>query len=87
MLVYEPAGEAELVAEAMRSALLTVHTVSLTYAARDSSFDGTEIKEGDYLAMLENRLLTTGAELEGGVTFEATLLVSGQPVLAASTTV
>ena len=29
----------------------------------------------------------TGAELEGGVTFEATLLVSGQPVLAASTTV
>ena len=29
----------------------------------------------------------TGAELEGGVTYEATLLVSGQPVLAASTTV
>ena len=29
----------------------------------------------------------TGAELEGGVTFEATLLVSGKPVLAASTTV
>lgn len=29
----------------------------------------------------------TGAELEGGVTFEATLLVSGQPVLAASATV
>ena len=29
----------------------------------------------------------TGAELEGGVTFEATLLVSGQPTLAASTTV
>ena len=29
----------------------------------------------------------TGAELEGGVTFEATLLVSGQPVLAATTTV
>ena len=26
----------------------------------------------------------TGAELEGGVTFEATLLVSGQPTLAAS---
>lgn len=29
----------------------------------------------------------TGAELEGGVTFEATLLVSGQPVLAATATV
>lgn len=27
----------------------------------------------------------TGAELEGGVTFEATLLVSGQPALAATT--
>ena len=29
----------------------------------------------------------TGAELEGGVTFEATLLVSGKPALAASATV
>lgn len=29
----------------------------------------------------------TGAEVEGGVTFEATLLVSGQPTLAASTSV
>lgn len=29
----------------------------------------------------------TGAELEGGVTFEATLLVSGQPALAASASV
>ena len=29
----------------------------------------------------------TGAELEGGVTFEATLLVTGQPTLTASTTV
>lgn len=28
----------------------------------------------------------TGAELEGGLTFEATLLVSGQPVLGASAT-
>jgi dihydroxyacetone kinase-like predicted kinase len=64
MLVLDPAGEPDLVAEAMRSALLTVHTVSMTYAARDSVFDGTEIKEGDYLAMLENRLLTTGAELD-----------------------
>lgn len=27
---------------------------------------------------------TTGAELEGGVTFEATLLVTGQPTLAAT---
>lgn len=30
---------------------------------------------------------STGAEVEGGVTFEATLLVSGQPTLGASTTV
>ena len=64
MLAFDPAGEPEEVAEAMREALPTVHTVSLTYAARDSVFDGTEIKEGDYLAMLENRLLTTGARLE-----------------------
>ncbi len=64
MLALEPDDAPDDIKQAMNAALDTVHTVMLTYAARNSSFDGVEISEGDYLAMLENRLLSSGRELE-----------------------
>ena len=64
MLALDPEAEAEANREAMNEAIGTVHTVTLTYAARNSVFDDIEIVEGDYLAMLENKLLAAGAELE-----------------------
>ena len=63
MLALDPEGEVAANEEAMNEAISTVHTVTLTYAARNSNFDGFEIAEGDYLAMIENKLLTAGAEL------------------------
>ena len=63
MLALDPEGEVAANEEAMNEAIGTVHTVTLTYAARNSNFDGFEIAEGDYLAMIENKLLTAGAEL------------------------
>ncbi len=41
-----------------------VKTISITYAARNSNFDGYEIKEGEYLALLEGKLLGSFASLE-----------------------
>ena len=64
MLALDPEAEAEANREAMNEAIGTVHPVTLTYAARNSVFDDIEIVEGDYLAMLENKLLAAGAELE-----------------------
>ncbi len=64
MLALDPDGAVEDNEAAMNEAIDTVHTVTLTYAARNSNFDGVEITEGDYLAMIENKLLTAGAELE-----------------------
>ena len=63
MLALDPDGEVAANEEAMNEAIGTVNTVTLTYAARNSNFDGFEIAEGDYLAMIENKLLTAGAEL------------------------
>jgi len=63
LLALDPDGEVEANEAAMNEVLDTVHTVTLTYAARNSNFDGFEIAEGDYLAMIENKLLTAGAEL------------------------
>ena len=36
-----------------------VTTGSLTYAARNSNFDGQDIREGDHMAMVNDKLLYT----------------------------
>ena len=38
-------------------------TAQITYAARDSDFDGFDIKSGDYLALEEGKLFGTDASL------------------------
>ena len=40
-----------------------VSTIQITYAARNSNFDGLEITEGEYLALTEGKLLSSGSEL------------------------
>ena len=42
---------------AMKEAIGRVTSLSVTYAARDSVFDGLEIRAGQYLALLEGKLL------------------------------
>ena len=51
MLSYDPEGSRENNVEAMTGALDQVDTMQITYAARDSDFDGHQIHQGDYLAM------------------------------------
>ncbi len=56
-------GEAEL-AETMVSAMQSVHTAMVTYAARDSDFDGHVIHAGEYLALLDGALLGSYTNLK-----------------------
>ena len=48
----------------MAEAIGWVHTSEITYAARDSDFDGFAIKRGDYLALTEHQLFGTDRKLE-----------------------
>ena len=58
MLNYNPDNEtAEAVTEEMKEAVGNVHTAMVTYAARDSDFDGHTIHAGEYLALLDGALL------------------------------
>ena len=41
-----------------------MRTCEVTYAARDSEFDGFAIKRGDYLALTEHQLFGTERKLE-----------------------
>ena len=64
LMVMDPeAGEEENTA-AMTEAVGRVHTSEITYAARDSDFDGFAIKRGDYLALTEHQLFGTDRKLE-----------------------
>ena len=58
------APDADSIAEAMYDSLSTVTTAQITYAARNSDFDGFDIKEGDYLALEEGKLFGTDGSLD-----------------------
>ena len=63
MLSFNPEGTTEENTEAMTEALGTVETMQITYAARDSDFDGHIIHEGDYLAIW-NGLFGTSRDIK-----------------------
>ncbi|MBR3751976.1 MAG: DAK2 domain-containing protein [Ruminiclostridium sp.] len=63
MIAVDPDGEVADNTEAMSEAMGAVTTMEITYAARDSEFDGAAIKEGDYLALVDNQLFGTEQDL------------------------
>lgn len=58
------ADSAEDIAAAMNDSLESVVTAQITYAARNSDFDGFDIKAGDYLALEEGKLFGTDSSLD-----------------------
>ena len=64
LMVMDPEAEVEDNRAAMAEAIGWVHTSEITYAARDSDFDGFAIKRGDYLALTEHQLFGTDRKLE-----------------------
>ncbi len=63
MLAVDPEAAPEELAGLMTQAAQKVRTAEITYAARDSDFDGFSIKEGDYLALVEHQLFGTDRNL------------------------
>ncbi len=64
MLAADPDASEEDNTAAMNDAFSRVHTSEITYAARDSDFDGFAIRQGDYLALEEHQLFGTDQDLE-----------------------
>ena len=57
LLNFNPGEKEEQLVEDMKAAMSQVHTAMVTYAARDSDFDGHSIHAGEYLALLDGALL------------------------------
>ena len=64
MLSFNSEGSIEENTEALTEALGTVDTMQITYAARNSDFDGHDIHEGDYLALYGNQLFGTSKDIK-----------------------
>ena len=64
LMVMDPEADEEANVAAMTEAIGHVRTCEVTYAARDSEFDGFAIKRGDYLALAEHQLFGTDRKLE-----------------------
>ena len=64
MMAVDPdMSDADAIAKAMTDAAQCVSTAQITYASRNSDFDGFDIHEGDYLALLDGKLLGTDRDV------------------------
>ena len=63
LLVMDPEADEAANVSAMTQAIGHVATSEITYAARDSDFDGFAISQGDYLALCEHQLFGTDRDL------------------------
>ena len=63
LMMMDPEADEETNTAAMTEAIGRVHTSEITYAARDSDFDGFAIKQGDYLALAEHQLFGTDQDI------------------------
>ena len=65
MMSFDPdETDPQTIAQAMAAAAQTVSTAQITYAARNSDFDGFAINEGDYLALLDGKLFGTSRSMD-----------------------
>ena len=65
MMAVDPEdADPQSILSAMTAAAENVTTAQITYAARNSDFDGFAINEGDYLALCDGKLLGTDRSLD-----------------------
>ena len=67
MLIFDPDGEPEDNTEAMKDAINSVRSGQVTYAARNSDFDGKKIKKDEYLALFESRLCANSKKMDDAI--------------------
>ncbi|MBO7364234.1 MAG: DAK2 domain-containing protein [Lachnospiraceae bacterium] len=63
MVSYMPGTSWEENEAAMNEQRRAVRTIEVTYAVRDTTIDGTEIRNGDYMAISGKKILANGTDL------------------------
>ena len=76
MLMMDDSASVDELREAMLEASSGVHTALVTYAARDSEYDGFQIHAGEYLALMDGALLGSYTDLNA--LFDALCVSAGE---------
>ncbi len=63
MMAVDTGLDPKALLDTMTEAFGNVATAQITYAARDSDFDGFSINEGDYLGLLDGKLFSTDKDI------------------------
>ena len=63
MLAFSADMGVEENTEDMTEAAENVHTASITYAVRDTTYEGKEIHQGDIMGMIDNKLSVLGSQV------------------------
>lgn len=79
MIALDLSASVEENVELMTEAISRVHTAQITCAARNSEYDGQSIMAGDYLALIEDKLVATGKDTVALVDTVAFTLASYSP--------
>lgn len=64
LIAYSDEGDLEEVANAMRRGIDNVVYGEVTYAVRDTSLNGMDIKEGDVIALINGKVSVQGSDIE-----------------------
>lgn len=67
MLNLDTYASEETMVSTFNEVIQNVHTALVTYAARDSDFDGHDIKAGEYLVLLDGALVGSFASIEATI--------------------
>ncbi|HEY0826516.1 MAG TPA: DAK2 domain-containing protein [Bacilli bacterium] len=62
-LAFQEASSAGVNQDSMLKAISQVRSGQVTWAVRDTQIDHLEIKEGDYIGLLDNKIVTSAADL------------------------
>ena len=76
MLMMDDSASVDELRESMLEASSGVHTALVTYAARDSEYDGFQIHAGEYLALMDGALLGSYTDLNA--LFDALCVSAGE---------
>lgn len=63
-VAFDPEGEADTIKEGMLENISFVKSGQVTYAVRDTTIDGNEIKEGDYIAINDDGLVASCKDID-----------------------
>ncbi|MDO5126855.1 MAG: DAK2 domain-containing protein [Eubacteriales bacterium] len=68
MIGFNPEADTDANYESMNEAIQTVASGQVTYAVRDTSVDGKEIKTGDYMGIGDKGICSVGTDIQSVVT-------------------